>query len=834
VTGGAVLTAAKGGAARRLVQTMVIFLVLAAAAAAGALGLTLATSADAQFLGAFTSEHGPHLAVTVDVGKVTPAQLARTAHLPGVTRAAGPYPETAVFLTGGTASGTPAGRSHPPGVRTESPPGQSPNPSGKPSHGSGPSGQPAPRGGPSLPSNPLDETPSTGLAVAGRASPSGPLDDITVRKGRWATRPGEIVIDPNQYGDATIGSTVTVTSAPGKPKLTVVGLALSVTEDQEAWVVPSQLAALRAKSEPVQEQMLYTFTHAATTGQVSADLAELKAALPAGAVTNSVSWLDLESSNAQIAGLNTPFVVAFAIIGLVLAVLITANVVSAAVVAGYRRIGVLKSIGFTPAQVAASYLAQIGMPALAGAIAGTALGDWWVLPELNGGPFAAQPVPLWINITVPLALLALTGLVALVPARRAGRLSAVAAMSAGQAPRTGHGYAAHRLAARLALPRPVSIGLAAPFTRPARSAATVAAVTFGLTAVVLATGLDTSLAKINAAATQPRQTAIVGVGLPPGKRALTPRQQQAITAALRAQPGTLSYVAIASGHASVPGAGSQVPVTAYRGDAAALGWDITSGTWYTRPGQVVVNTARHGTAHLTTGQAIRMTVGGATVTAKITGQVYAPSPLLGALLTSEQTFTSAHAGLPVRQYEAEIRPGTGQRKYTAALTRALGQGFTVLVQGVGIQGVGLYGLVDTSLIRLLTILVAVLAGLGVLNSVLMLTRERVHDLGIFKALGMTPPQSITMVTCWIIAPAIAAAIIALPAGMALQNAVMHAIAGGQPGSVSATSIGSLVHVYTPGGLALLALAGLAIAITGALGPAAWAAASRTTTALRAE
>ena len=34
-----------------------------------------------------------------------------------------------------------------------------------------------------------------------------------------------------------------------------------------------------------------------------------------------------------------------------------------------------------------------------------------------------------------------------------------------------------------------------------------------------------------------------------------------------------------------------MPVTAYRGDAAGLGWDITSGTWYTGPGQVVVNTA---------------------------------------------------------------------------------------------------------------------------------------------------------------------------------------------------------------------------------------------------
>ena len=43
-----------------------------------------------------------------------------------------------------------------------------------------------------------------------------------------------------------------------------------------------------------------------------------------------------------------PFVVAFGVIGLAMSVLIVANVVSGAVVAGYRRIGVLKSIGFTP------------------------------------------------------------------------------------------------------------------------------------------------------------------------------------------------------------------------------------------------------------------------------------------------------------------------------------------------------------------------------------------------------------------------------------------------------------------------------------------------------
>jgi putative ABC transport system permease protein len=45
---------------------------------------------------------------------------------------------------------------------------------------------------------------------------------------------------------------------------------------------------------------------------------------------------------------------------------------------------------------------------------------------------------------------------------------------------------------------------------------------------------------------------------------------------------------------------------------------------------------------------------------------------------------------------------------------------------------------------------------------------------------------------------------------------------------------SVLNVYHPAELVLLALAGLAITVAGALGPAGWAAKTRTATALRAE
>ena len=77
---------------------------------------------------------------------------------------------------------------------------------------------------------------------------------------------------------------------------------------------------------------------------------------------------------------------------------------------------------------------------------------------------------------------------------------------------------------------------------------------------------------------------------------------------------------------------------------------------------------------------------------------------------------------------------------------------------------------------MLTLMMAVVAGLGVLNTVLLGTRDRVHDLGVFKAVGMTPRQTIAMVLCWVVAPAVVAAVIAIPVGMVLHSATADAMA----------------------------------------------------------
>ena len=145
------------------------------------------------------------------------------------------------------------------------------------------------------------------------------------------------------------------------------------------------------------------------------------------------------------------------------------------------------------------------------------------------------------------------------------------------------------------------------------------------------------------------------------------------------------------------------------------------------------------------------------------------------------------------------------------------------------QGSQFY-VIASALIGFLALMVAAAAGLGVLNTVLMTTRDRVRDLGVFKALGMRPGQVVTMVICWIAVPAIVAAAMAAPAAVVLNTATLHAM-----GATAYTGIpASFSQVFGPARLALLSLAAVAIAVAGALLPAAWAARTRPATALRAE
>ena len=782
--------ATRGGLTGRRLQATVIGVVVLATSAASVLALGMLVDSNAPFNHAFAAQRGAQVAATVDTSVASPAQLAATTRLPSVTAADGPFPVTTV-----------SARISIPGQVEQ----------------------------------------DAVVPLTGRASPGGPVDDLTLQAGHWPRAPGQVVWSGQGAlsGVMTPGAQLTVTSVPGSPRLTVVGIATSVTNTGQAWVLPAEITALRGSGVA---QMLYRFSSAGSTGAVAADIAAVRAALPRGALIGTPeSYLTVQQLQATSIAPWVPFIVAFGVIALVMSVLIVVNVVSGAVVAGTRRIGVLKSIGFTPVQVVAAYVLQVAVPAVVGCVAGAVVGNLLAAPLLSRNAqvygVGKLSVPLWVDVIVPLAMLALTAVAAVAPALRAGRMSATAAIATGRAPRPSHGYAAHRLLARVrAAPRVVTLGLAAPFARPARTFVTLAAILFGAIAVTFGAGLATSLnraeADLSLAQSEPVQ---VQVGGPvrrsarplvvPGSTGATAAQQRAVVSALRSQPGTLHYVPETYHQISVIGLSDPLSVTSFGGDASWTGYGIVTGRWYTGTGEVDVNTYFLTATGTAVGDTYPLRSGGRQTTVRIVGEVFDPGSRAEAFMSSA-TLAAIVPGLTPQRYDVGVQPGVNVQRYANALSATLGPSYFVSVSR---DNSPVFASVLV-LVGLLTLLLIAVAGLGVLNTVVLQIRERVHDLGVFKAIGMTPRQTIAMVVCSVTGIGIVAGLIAIPAGVALHDYVVPIMGHGAQTNLPA----AVASVYRPWELVLLALSGLVIAVAGALAPAGWAAQTRTALALHAE
>jgi putative ABC transport system permease protein len=772
----AVFLAARGGLAGRRLQALIIFLVVLASTATSVVALGLLANAHGPFDRAFGAQRGADVTAAVDTAVASPADMGRTGRLPGVTAFAGPLP--LVSVTAAVVE---------PGV-----PG----------------------------------TFSVPLRIAGRSSPGGPVDDLTLDSGHWPDSPGQIVA---ARGTGVFqGSTVTV----GSRKLAVVGVAESVTRSADAWVLPGTARLLTDGHG--QAEMLYRFSSAGSASSVASDITAVRAVLPPGSVLNAVSYLSLRQAEEGSVAPWVPFIVAFGVIALVISVLIVVNVVSGAVLAGTVRIGVLKSIGFTPAQVVASYVLLVAVPSLLGCAVGAAGGNLLAMPMLavNARVYSVGTlhVPLWVNLLVPLSALAATAAAAVPPALRAGKLSVVAAIAAGRAPATGsRGYFAHRLLGRLSsVPRPVTLGLASPFARPGRTLVTAAAIVFGAAAVTFGAGLAMSLNRVasdNPTAALPVQVSLNTTG-PQGAAAMTAAERRAVLSALTAQPGTLHAVPESDAQLSLPGAADAVSITAYGGAPAWTRLPLITGRWYSGPAQADVNTLFLTDTGTTVGSSYTMLSGDHRVTVRIVGEVFGPGKELRMYASPATLAALSPGGAAPGQYDVALRPGVSVQAYAIAVSAALGKSYSVSVYG-GASG---EIVAVTTLIAMLMTLIAAVAGLGVVNTVALQIRERARDIGVFKALGMTPRQTLSMIVCSVALVGLVGGIIAVPAGVYLHHGVVpvmaHAANSGYPPS--------MISVYAAWELVAFGLAGLAIAVLGALGPATWAARARTAFALRTE
>jgi putative ABC transport system permease protein len=583
-------------------------------------------------------------------------------------------------------------------------------------------------------------------------------------------------------------------------------------------VTPAQAAALH----PTTAQVLYRWTggNLDTQAGLDAHLAAATAALPTGAVAGSRSYLTLKTAAASGPGRYLPFLAIFGALGLAVAILIVANVVSGAVVSGYRHIGVLKSLGFTPRQVVSVYLLMAGVPALAGALPGAALGYPLAAGLLDdaftGAGLGTVTVAAWPVMVAVLGMLAIVLLAAAVPAVRAGRLSAARATSAGSAPRPGRALRTQRRLTGSRLPRAVSLGLGLPLTRPGRTALTASAVVLGVTTVAFASGVAASLGRFADARDNSESVQVIVLPeLGPDAEKQPAVAPAATEAKLAGLPGTAGVTALSEMTLATAGYDTPARMQLFHGNYAALGYQdqLVSGRWLAGPGETVVTSAFFRDRDVALGDRVTLLRDGARTEMTVVGEVMGDDP--DEAYADWATYLRLAPGAPLGgdlvQYLVRLKPGTDATAYLDKVRAADAGLFPVLND----EQANSFVVTVDSIAVVLTVMLSTVAALGVFQTVVLNTRERRRDLGMLKSIGMTPRQVVTMMVTSMAGLGVLGGVLGLLLGVVAHRVSVPLVAAAAGTDIPAT----MLAVWRwPLAVAML-LAGVAIAVLGALLPA---------------
>ncbi len=246
---------------------------------------------------------------------------------------------------------------------------------------------------------------------------------------------------------------------------------------------------------------------------------------------------------------------------------------------------------------------------------------------------------------------------------------------------------------------------------------------------------------------------------------------------------------------------------ARRGDGVRLDSVLTEGRWTRGPGELVAGSAflRHNGVRV--GDHVRLEKGDRAEEALVVGEYMASDARMAVVDWS--TFTALAPDERPIAYHVKLREGTDPAAYARAAAAA-DPGLNPVAQGPNSVTRTIIGSAAA-----LTLMLALVSALGVFNTVVLNTRDRRRDLGMLKSIGMTPRQVTSMTVTSMAVLGALGSVLGIPLGMAGYELVVPRMAE----AVDITLPPYMTDVWQAPSLAALALAGLAIAVLGALVPA---------------
>jgi putative ABC transport system permease protein len=627
-----------------------------------------------------------------------------------------------------------------------------------------------------------------------------PIGRPLLRDGRWvrAGATGEIVID-RAFGleeGIGVGDEVAIGSPGGPLSYTVVGRAIDLVDcfypncaPVTTWVDPAAYRLLEVESIDT------VFVRLHDPDAVEPFLVEL-GEYPVG----TQDWIDTRADATAAYEILGAFLGAFGVFVMIAAAVVVAGSMATRAVARRRDIGLLKAVGTTPRQVTTAIVAAHALAAAVGVAAGWVIGgllapvtqvDLGETLGTGGASFSPR------SLLVALVVVELIVVVATVfPAWRAGRVPTTSAL-ASVAPHRAGGRVLGWITGRLALGPVATAGLRDAFGRPARSALTAVALALALVATLATLATDRSIDRVFG---DPR---LVG----------NPEE-------LRVYPtgaGEDSIRSAVDGHADVESWFTETPQDlalgdetflglAMGGDLASAGFVVGEGRAATAPGEAMAGWGLLDRFGLDVGDRVTVTVGGEPLPLEIVGW-YRESEDTGQILRFLLSdLRRVRPDAPADWASVNLVGGADTAAVAAALAAELGGGARVVPQTLeGSDEIDAFRI--AFLLASLLVIIVALANLA--STMLLSVRQRTHDLGVLRAVGVTPRQVVRLVAVGAGALAVVAAAVGLPLAWLVGNAITEVVgasSGIGPGIGTGPGLVNTL-VVVPASVAVAALLG---------------------------
>jgi len=630
------------------------------------------------------------------------------------------------------------------------------------------------------------------VMVVGLPAEQPAIGRLFLLQGRYLTTatPTGAVVDEQlaSQDNLHVGGTIEVVTPAGPQALPIIGLSIDANhgaageDPPRIYVLEQQFSALFAGSP---RQLTLVGIRIADPSAVHAFEAQLGQQLQAAGTQFGIldDWLEIRDSYTQYFTIEMIFFLAFGFVAIIVSGFIILNLITSLVLAQRRDIGILKALGFTPAQIVGIYLLQYVVLALVAAFIG-AVASLFVAPlVLSQAASALYTTPIssfdpLLLLLVILGMGLIVAVFAVFPAWRAGHISSVSAIR-------GTFHAASRgfsrlaaLASRLRLLETWTLGMGQSFARPWRAWLTILSLIAMIFTMIFTIGVFST---IDTSSTPVAQGIFSSVLVTPGLLDEAEAKQLLTT-----QPGLASYYTILTGNFAVNHTSSYLPVQLLGGDTSPIRAHLVQGRWYQAGAkEMVMPISTLDKLHLHLGDSVQL---GKPLNEVVQIVGIYPAIYAGAPAFISQTLFSPTFLASVQKYvtfAVTLTPGTNPTTWTNRILAASGDRINVTVQNPNppaqIEALKVAMFLPMAILALVALV-------SVLNTMLITVRERFHEFGVLKALGMTPHDIHVIIQTGSANYAIIACLLGFPLGILLTSWTFQITADALGYGVAQTSI----------------------------------------------